>query len=340
MQLVSGSNLFMVMRAALELDLFEIIAKAGSGVQISAKEIVSHLPTNNPNAANMLDRVLGLLSTHSILTSSVTVHENGQPERFYGLTPRGRYFVENEDGVSLAPSLLLNLDKALTESWYNVKDAILEGDLAFNRAHGMPVSEYTKINSRFSQTLSKAMHSYTAIYAKKMVETYKGFKDLREVLDVGGGLGVTIGIITEKYPNIKAINFDLPHVIRTAAATPGVENVAGDMFESIPNSETIFMKWILHDWDDEHCLKLLKNCYKALPSEGKVIVVDGILPGEADTSVGAKVACERDVNMLAHIGVKERTEFELDKLAKGAGFGGMKKVCSVYSYWVMEFYKV
>ncbi|KAL5725969.1 hypothetical protein ACHQM5_009047 [Ranunculus cassubicifolius] len=184
------------------------------------------------------------------------------------------------------------------------------------------------------------MHSYTAIYAKKMVETYKGFKDLKEVLDVGGGLGVTIGIITEKYPNIKGINFDLPHVIQAAPSNPGVQNVAGDMFESIPKSETIFLKWILHDWEDEVCLKLLKNCYKALPSNGKVIVVDAILPGEAETSVGAKGACQIDVNMLVHVGGKERTEYELDNLAKGAGFGGMKKVCSVYNYWVMEFYKV
>jgi caffeic acid 3-O-methyltransferase len=87
----------------------------------------------------------------------------------------------------------------------------------------------------------------------------------------------------------------------------GVEHVGGDMFRRVPKGDAIFMKvsfiislfgvkcfatkmrkdviingyflqWILHDWSDEQCLKLLKNCYDATPNDGKVIVVEAVLP--------------------------------------------------------------
>ncbi|KAK4849017.1 hypothetical protein QYF36_019884 [Acer negundo] len=81
-----------------------------------------------------------------------------------------------------------------------------------------------------------------------------GFENVKQLVDVGGGLGVTLKAVTAKYPHIKGINFDLPHVIQRAPNYPGVEHVGGDMFESVPKGDAIFMKWILHDWSDEHCL--------------------------------------------------------------------------------------
>ncbi|KAF9622677.1 hypothetical protein IFM89_032598 [Coptis chinensis] len=112
------------------------------------------------------------------------------------------------------------------------------------------------------------------------------------------------------------------------------------MFESVPTSETIFLKWILIDWSDEKCIKLLKNCYKAVPDHGKVIVVDAIQPIAAETSIAAKNLCLIDVGMMLLNPVsKERTEEEFANLAKAAGFAGMEKVCYVDNYWIMEFYK-
>nr|DAD39182.1 TPA_asm: hypothetical protein HUJ06_013505 [Nelumbo nucifera] len=57
----------------------------------------------------------------------------------------------------------------------------------------------------------------------------------------------------------------------------GVEHLGGDMFEYVPKADAIFMKCILHDWNDKDCLKLLKNCWKALPNLGMVIAVESIL---------------------------------------------------------------
>ncbi|GMN42775.1 hypothetical protein TIFTF001_011984 [Ficus carica] len=112
------------------------------------------------------------------------------------------------------------------------------------------------------------------------------------------------------------------------------------MFESIPHGDAIFMKWILHDWSDEQCLKILKNCYKAIPDHGKVIVVEAILPIMPENSFAARNTFALDVVMMTqHGGGKERSQQEFLTLATGAGFSGIRFVCCVCNLWVMEFYK-
>ncbi|KAL5572238.1 hypothetical protein UlMin_021835 [Ulmus minor] len=184
------------------------------------------------------------------------------------------------------------------------------------------------------------MHDYTIIVTKKILEFYKGFEHLSQLVDVGGGLGVTLNLITSKYPHIKGINFDLPRVIQQAPSHPGVEHVGGDMFERVPSGDAIFMKWILHNWNDEKCLKLLKNCYNAIPSNGKVIVVDEVLPVKVDSSTATKRTFQSDMVMMTQLqGAKERNQQEILALATAAGFSDVKFDCCVYNFWVMEFLK-
>ena len=118
MQLASASVLPMVLKSALELDLLEIIAKAGPGVHLSPSDIASRLPTHNPDAPVLLDRILRLLACYNILSFSLRTLPHGKVERLYGLAPVAKYLVRNEDGVSIAALNLMNQDKILMESWY------------------------------------------------------------------------------------------------------------------------------------------------------------------------------------------------------------------------------
>ncbi|KAL5699149.1 hypothetical protein ACHQM5_030090 [Ranunculus cassubicifolius] len=179
------------------------------------------------------------------------------------------------------------------------------------------------------------MLSYTSNSLKKIVEVYKGFDNLREVVDVGGGIGTMSSLIYSKYPHIKCINYDLPHVIEEAPLFPGVKQVAGEMFVSVPKADTVFMKSVLPNWDDEDCVKALKNSYEALPEKGMAIVVEIVY------SDGQEGMAEEDVLMMVMLsGGKERTLAEFEDLAKRAGFCSVKLVCSIGNYSVMEFYKV
>ncbi|KAM7525970.1 hypothetical protein LguiA_015872 [Lonicera macranthoides] len=106
MELASASALPMVLRSTIELGVLEIVAKAGPTALLSSFQIVSHLPSTNPHAHNMLDRMLSQLASHSILTCSVDTHPDGYwIQRLYGLVPVVKYFIRNEDGASSAPLL-------------------------------------------------------------------------------------------------------------------------------------------------------------------------------------------------------------------------------------------
>lgn len=117
MQLASASVLPMVLKAALELDVLEIIAKAGPGAYVSPSDISSQLSTRNPDAPVMLDRILRLLASYSVLTYSLKNLPDGKVQRLYGLGPVCKFLTKNEDGVSIAALCLMNQDKVLMESW-------------------------------------------------------------------------------------------------------------------------------------------------------------------------------------------------------------------------------
>ena len=103
-----------------------------------------------------------------------------------------------------------------------MKDAILEGGIPFNRVYGINAFEYPSVDPRFNQVFNTAMLNHTTIVIKQTLESYKGFEQLRQLIDVGGGLGVTLNLITSRYPHIKGINFDLPHVIQHAPPYLGI----------------------------------------------------------------------------------------------------------------------
>ena len=110
-QYASGAVVPMVVKAAIELDLFQLINNASN---ISAAELAAQLPTTNPGAAATLDRLLRLLTAHSFLSCSL---RKGGDERCYALSALGKFFIKNEEGGSLCAISLMTQDKVLMESW-------------------------------------------------------------------------------------------------------------------------------------------------------------------------------------------------------------------------------
>ncbi|CAI0453224.1 unnamed protein product [Linum tenue] len=253
MQLASASVLPMVLKSALELDLLEIIVKSGPGASLSPAEIAAQLPTKNPEAPDMLDRICRLLASYSVLTCSLRTLPDGTVQRLYGAAPVCKFLTKNEDGVSIAALALMNQDKVLMESWYHLKDAVLDGGIPFNKAYGMTAFEYHGTDPRFNKVFNKGMSDHSTITMKKLLESYTGFDGLKSLVDVGGGTGAVLSMILSKHPSIKGINFDLPHVIEDAPPLPGVQHVGGDMFASVPSGDAIFMKVVTHTNEFSAC---------------------------------------------------------------------------------------
>ncbi|KAK4429670.1 Caffeic acid 3-O-methyltransferase [Sesamum alatum] len=327
----------MALDAAIQLDLFEIIARAGGGSQLSPSDIVSQLPASNDGAATVLDSLLRVLATHSLLTCSVSRLESGEIERRYGVAPAGKFFVGDENGVSFAQFRALMQTGAARN--FSLKDAVLEGGNLTKKIYGKSNYEFIMSNPESSKMFNDAMAAHSTVLMKKAVQIYDGFQSFGSIVDVGGGTGTTLSIIIAKYPSIHGINFDLPQVVQNAPPYNGIEHIGGDMFVEVPKGDAILLKYILHNWDDEKCSQLLKNCYKALPNKGKLIVMDYILQDCPQTDVHAKYGSMMDMIMSIVLEGKERTQEEFESLATKVGFTEFKIVCYVYGIWIMEFIK-
>ncbi|XP_010418326.1 PREDICTED: indole glucosinolate O-methyltransferase 4-like isoform X1 [Camelina sativa] len=337
----------MAFKTALELGVFDTIAAVDEGMWLSSSEIALRLPTKptNPEAPVLLDRMLALLVSHSILKCRmVETGKNGQtrrPERVYAAEPVCMFFLNRGGGSgSLASLFMVASSEVYFKTWEHLKDMILEGTDAFTSAHGMKLFEYIDTNERFGEIFNRAMSDASINIMNRVLEVYKGFEDVKTLVDVGGGVGTSIGLVTSKYPHIKGINFDIAKVISHAPLYPGVEHVSGDMFKEIPKGDAIFMKWILHDWNDEDCVKILKSCWASLSEKGKVILVDMITPVEPKINDSSNIVFAVDMVMLTLCsGGKERSLPQIETLAFDSGFIRCDIICHAYSYSLIELHK-
>lgn len=104
---------------------------------------------------------------------------------------------------------------------YLLKDSVLEGGIPFKKAHGVAPFEYEVVDQNFGRIFNGAMKAKSTVTVKKMLERYQGFTGIDVLVDVGGGVGATLQMITSIYTHIKAINFDLPSVISHAPLIQG-----------------------------------------------------------------------------------------------------------------------
>ncbi|CAH8356236.1 unnamed protein product [Eruca vesicaria subsp. sativa] len=220
----------MVLKAALELGVIDTITAAGNDAWLSPSEITASLRTKpkNPEAPVLLDRMLRLLVSHSMLKCRIVeCRENGRTgnmERVYAAEPVCKYFVKDSDGSgSLASLFIMFHDQVIFKTWTNLKDVILEGRDAFRTAHGMSLFEYINLDERFGELFHRAMSESSTMIMKKVLEVYRGFEGVDTLVDVGGANGTILGLITCKYPHIKGVNFDLAQVLTHAPFYPGTK---------------------------------------------------------------------------------------------------------------------
>ncbi|CAA7057576.1 unnamed protein product [Microthlaspi erraticum] len=262
----------------------------------------------------MIDRLLRLLIAYSVCTCKLVQDEEGRDTRTYGLGKVGKKFVKDEDGISIAPYVILSCIQTNGTIWSYLTDSIREGGAsAWERAHGALFFDFMKENEFFMGNFNEAMESHTYVM-KKILENYDGFESMKDctLVDVGGDIGTNLAQVLSKFPHLKGVNFDLPHVVLEAPQIHGMEHIGGDMFDEIPRGQAILMKWILHDWSDDKCVEILKNCKKALPETGKILVIEMIVPQEiSETDIATKNTFHADVKVLCLTrGGKERTKEE------------------------------
>ncbi|KOM35771.1 hypothetical protein LR48_Vigan02g192100 [Vigna angularis] len=330
-----------VLNAAIELNLFEIIAKATPhGSFMSSHEIASKLPNQHPDLPDRLDRMLRLLASYSVLTTSTRTTQHGATETVYGLSQIGQYYAPEATRGYFASFASFLSCPALSPLWLNFKEAVVDADVdLFKKLHGITKYQYMEKNPKMNELFNKTMADLCATDMIRVLEIYNGFEGISTLVDVGGGNGQNLKMIVSKYPSIQGINFDLPQVIENAPLLSGVEHVGGDMFASVPEGDAMTLKVVLHNWTDEKCVEILSNCHKALSPNGKVVVMEIIMPEEPEATEESQLFSCLDNLMFITAGGKERTLKQYENLCKLAGFSKFHVACDASWPGVMEFYK-
>nr|7WAQ_A Chain A, stilbene O-methyltransferase [Sorghum bicolor]7WAQ_B Chain B, stilbene O-methyltransferase [Sorghum bicolor]7WAQ_C Chain C, stilbene O-methyltransferase [Sorghum bicolor]7WAQ_D Chain D, stilbene O-methyltransferase [Sorghum bicolor]7WAR_A Chain A, stilbene O-methyltransferase [Sorghum bicolor]7WAR_B Chain B, stilbene O-methyltransferase [Sorghum bicolor]7WAS_A Chain A, stilbene O-methyltransferase [Sorghum bicolor]7WAS_B Chain B, stilbene O-methyltransferase [Sorghum bicolor] len=350
LKLLGGFAVPFTIKAVIELGVMDQLLtaeRAMSAEELVAAAVAAQLPRPEV-ACTMVDRLLRFLASHSVVrcTTEVVVGTDDATtttccRRSYAASPVCKWFARNGVEDSVLPLGMMILNKTFLDSWQNITDAVLEGAAPFEKTYGMPMFEYLSTNGPLNTVFHEAMANHSMIITKKLLKFFRGFEGLDVLVDVGGGNGTTLQMIRGQYKNMRGINYDLPHVIAQAAPVEGVEHVGGSMFDNIPRGNAVLLKWILHDWDDKACIKILKNCYTALHVRGKVIVLEYVVPDEPEPTLAAQGAFELDLTMLVTFGSgKERTQREFSELAMEAGFSREFKATYIFAnVWALEFTK-
>jgi SAM-dependent methyltransferase len=210
----------------------------------------------------------------------------------------------------------------LWKAWDSLHDTVMTGQPAFERAHGANFFEYLTAHPDDAAIFNAAMSATSSIGLSSIVESYD-FSQFERIVDVGGGHGALLSGILTANPKLRGVLADRSEVVagasvvRSGPLADRCEVRAINFFEAVPEgADAYLMKSIVHDWNDEHSLKILKNCRRAIQPNGKLLLIEMVLRTSNQPDPGRFM----DLNMLTLLTGKERTEADFRVLLAKAGF--------------------
>ncbi|WCJ34414.1 O-methyltransferase family protein [Euphorbia peplus] len=340
LELANMISVPMSLNAVVRLNVADAIWQGGANAPLSASEILSRILPEGGGDAENLQRILRMMTSYGVFSEHI---DGDGARRKYGLTEIGKTLVTDSDGNSYGSYVLQHHQDALMKAWPLVHEAVTDSSTEpFVKANGEPAYDYYGKKPEMNGLMLKAMSGVSVPFMRAVLGSYDGFKGVGTLVDVGGSGGDCLKMILQSYPNIsQAINFDLPEVVAKAPKIPGVTHIGGDMFKSIPSADVIFMKWVLTTWTDDECKKIMENCYKALPTGGKFIACEPVLPKDSDDSHRTRALLEGDIFVMTIYRAKgkHRTEAEFKQLGQLVGFSNFRAYYIDHFYTVLEFLK-
>jgi hypothetical protein len=199
--------------------------------------------------------------------------------------------------------------------------SIKTGEPVFELVTGMGYFEHHAAHPEEGEIFNQAMNDMGKGGAAAVIQSYD-FSGIGKIIDVGGGHGTLIAPILQKYPEMTGILFDSPHIAesaREAIASAGLadrcELVGGDFFKSVPSGcDAYLLRWIIHDWDHDRALTILKNCRQAMGKRSRLLLIESVIPTGNEFHPGKML----DYIMLLCFGGQERTEEEFESLLREA----------------------
>ncbi|HEX8086489.1 MAG TPA: methyltransferase [Solirubrobacteraceae bacterium] len=294
------------MRALAELEIPEALDN-------KRKRTAEDIAREKGLDADALHRVMRYAALHGLLR----LDKRGR----FALTRTGAV-LKKDHPHSMRPWILYLTERSTQEAWQNVTDSVRTGEPAFPATHGESVWSYFEKHPREEQQFAAGMRRITEIDRPAIVAGYP-WPETGTVCDVAGGIGTLLTGVLKKRPQLKGILVDGPGVLKEAEAHLAAEGVRdrvelceGNFFESVTATADVYvMKDVLHDWDDERCLQILKTVREAMPSGSKLVLVETL----QEPNVVEPVASFVDVHMLTQTdGGRQRSVKELHDLMRAA----------------------
>ncbi len=241
--------------------------------------------------------------------------------RRFVMTPLAEPLRDDVPGTKRALALMVGDEQF--RSWAEIDYSVQTGRTVFERIFGKPVFDYLSEHPDKVRIFDRAMVGIHGREASAVPNAYD-FSGIGVVADIGGGNGSQIAAILKKYPTTKGILFDLPHVvecakplIESAGLADRCELVGGDFFDSVPErADAYLLRHIIHDWEEEKALTILRNCHRAMNVDSRLLVIESAIPPGNEPFAGKFL----DLVLLLIGGGEERTEAEYQSLFGMAGF--------------------
>ncbi|HZB31525.1 MAG TPA: methyltransferase [Streptosporangiaceae bacterium] len=254
-----------------------------------------------------LRRVLRFLATREVFRED----EDGN---FHLTTAAG--LLRADSPIPLQSLILLFTDQTYWVPAGRLDDTVRKGVTVFDEIFGAQFFDYLATDEERQTLFSDAMACMSLTETGGVVQSYD-FPEKGTVVDVGGGLGGLLYAVLSANPGLQGILFDREPVLRRhRLADPALdgrwETVAGDFYAGLPADADLYLiKRILHDKSDADCVRLLRSCRRSMAADGRVLIIDPLVPADGDYSPSIKLS---DVLMMAVFEGKERTADELGAL--------------------------
>ena len=284
----------------------------------------------NPDALRRLLRVL--------ISRGIFAQRN---DGRYELTPLADV-LRSDAPASMAATARFVGARQHREHWSLLTEAIKTGASVVPTLRGKSFFDYMRDEPEFAQIFNDAMTGASGLSIGPVVDAYD-FTQYRTIVDVAGGHGRLLAAILASAPNAQGVLYDLPDVI--AGATPllremhvaeRVRLVEGSFFDGVPaggpEPTAYVLKHIIHDWDDDASVRILRNVRSAAAAGTELLLVETVIP-EDDSGSFAKLT---DMEMLLANEGRERTAGEYRRLFDEAGFQMIGVVDTASRFSIIE----
>ncbi len=287
---------------AAELGIADQLSDGPRSVEQIAQAVDAHAPS--------LRRILRLLVKHDIFGED----EEGRLR----LTPISRWM--QTDAPSSLKDFLRFDSETLWNAYGNLLHTATTGEPSFNHLNGFDFFQYLTDNPEAAMRADRSQRSLSEVEEKLVAGAYD-FSPYGTVVDVGGGRGGMLAEILKAHEGPRGILIDQPYVVSQAERLEGLrdrcEVIAGDFFDAVPEGGDVYLlKRVLHDWDDEPCLRILKKIHGAMADTGRLLVIEGVI----DAADPESLVKECDVVIMTFLGGRVRNRGEFADLFEAAGF--------------------